>query len=608
MAKTIRHKTLISCEKPFIEAFHRSSVASTILSLKDQSILEVNECFLNLFEYAREEVLGSTALKLNLYENPRDHDTVLRILKERGTLSNYEYSGRTKSGKILKLLFSADILAIHGKDYVMATGMDITDRKEAEERIKESEAMLARAQELAHIGHWEHSLPSQDVRWSDEAYRIFGFKPQECEVNGRFFFDRIHSEDRSRIETVIQNAIEKNAPLDEEFRIVHPDGSIHWVRGKGEVTRDEDGAPRRLFGTILDITERKQADEQLRESEQQYRTLVEQADDGIILVQDAIMKYVSPRMAELLGGTVSELTGSFIADHMDPADAAKVTEMHRRRLAGENFPSVYEVLIKHRDGHSVQAELNVGIVTYRGQPATQVTVRDITERKRAEAALKESEHRYHSLFENMMEGFAYCKMFFDDGGCPVDFEYIDVNPVFERVTGLANVVGKKATSVIPGIRETYPDALDIYGRVAATGRPERFELNLQSIDKWLSISVYSTRRGYFAAVFADITERKQMENALRSSQEMATGILNASNEPILLIDLDHVVLEANEACARTFHVERSELIGRRTLDFFPAEVAPKRLRAADEAAQTGKPVRFEEEHEGRYYLYQPLPA
>lgn len=337
MAKTIRHKTLISCEKPFIEAFHRSSVASTILSLKDQSILEVNECFLNLFEYAREEVLGSTALKLNLYENPRDHDTVLRILKERGTLSNYEYSGRTKSGKILKLLFSADILAIHGKDYVMATGMDITDRKEAEERIKESEAMLARAQELAHIGHWEHSLPSQDVRWSDEAYRIFGFKPQECEVNGRFFFDRIHSEDRSRIETVIQNAIEKNAPLDEEFRIVHPDGSIHWVRGKGEVTRDEDGAPRRLFGTILDITERKQADEQLRESEQQYRTLVEQADDGIILVQDAIMKYVSPRMAELLGGTVSELTGSFIADHMDPADAAKVTEMHRRRLAGENF-------------------------------------------------------------------------------------------------------------------------------------------------------------------------------------------------------------------------------------------------------------------------------
>jgi PAS domain S-box-containing protein len=100
---------------------------------------------------------------------------------------------------------------------------------------------------------------------------------------------------------------------------------------------------------------------------------------------------------------------------------------------------------------------------------------DVTRRKQAEEALQRSERRYHSLFENMLDGFAYCKMLFDDQMRPVDFVYL-VNDAFGKLTGLESVTGKKVTEVIPGITEAHPELFETYGRVALTGRPESFEI------------------------------------------------------------------------------------------------------------------------------------
>lgn len=148
--------------------------------------------------------------------------------------------------------------------------------------------------------------------------------------------------------------------------------------------------------------------------------------------------------------------------------------------------------------------------------------------KRLHVRLVQShEERYRSLSENMFEGFAYCRMLFEDAR-PSDFVYLHVNSSFERLTGLKDVEGKKVTEVIPGIREDYPELFEIYGRVATTGQPEKFEIYLEPIAAWLSISVYSTEKEHFIAVFENITDRKKAEEKLLSLSitDELTGLYN----------------------------------------------------------------------------------
>jgi PAS domain S-box-containing protein len=135
---------------------------------------------------------------------------------------------------------------------------------------------------------------------------------------------------------------------------------------------------------------------------------------------------------------------------------------------------------------------------------------DITERKQAEDALGANEELYRSLFENMPGGIAYCEMYFDVNDRPMDFTYRVVNNAFESLTGLRNVVGRKASEVIPGMHESDPQLLEIYGRVSKTGQAERFETSVASLQKGFWISVYSPKRGYFVTIFEDTTSPQRI--------------------------------------------------------------------------------------------------
>lgn len=133
------------------------------------------------------------------------------------------------------------------------------------------------------------------------------------------------------------------------------------------------------------------------------------------------------------------------------------------------------------------------------------------QRQEAESALLKSERQYSALFENMAEGFAYCKMLFDEDGNPQDFVYVAVNRAFGALTGLDNVIGRKVSEVIPGIKEWHPEVFEIYGRVARTGRAETFEIDFKLLGARLAVSAYSFEQDYFAAVFSDITAQKRLE-------------------------------------------------------------------------------------------------
>jgi len=141
-------------------------------------------------------------------------------------------------------------------------------------------------------------------------------------------------------------------------------------------------------------------------------------------------------------------------------------------------------------------------------------------RRQSEHSLQESEEKYRSLFANMLEGFAYCKILLDKNNQPEDFVYLEVNDAFERLTGLRkeDIIGKRATQVIPGIKESHPELFRIYGHVALTGEKDKFDIYFKPLHIWLSISVYSPQKEYFFVVFDNISERKKDEENIHWHQ------------------------------------------------------------------------------------------
>ena len=185
----------------------------------------------------------------------------------------------------------------------------------------------------------------------------------------------------------------------------------------------------------------------------------------------------------------------------------------------------YPLIQSRLSGHTVRLD---AVVSDDGKEC-RVIVADITERRKAaEAALKMSEDHHRLLFENMLNGIAYCRMIFEDGR-PVDFIYDQVNTRFETLTGLKNIEGKKGSEVIPGFKKTSSNMLEIYGRVASTGQPERFEFYGEPLKIWLEISVFSLKKDNFVTIFDNITLRKQADIELKklsvAIEQSPTGVV-----------------------------------------------------------------------------------
>jgi len=194
---------------------------------------------------------------------------------------------------------------------------------------------------------------------------------------------------------------------------------------------------------------------------------------------------------------------------------------------------------------------------------------DVTERAETTAALRQSEERVRGVFATMMEGFAYCRMLYDEEGRRDDFEYLEVNPAFAELTGIEGAVGRRVTELIPSIKDLNPELLDIYGEVAETGMPAEFDIDFAPLDKWLHVSATRPREGEFVAVFYDITERKEAERLARESGDHFRMALRNAPVSVAMQDTDlRYVWAYNQRSARP-----EAIIGKRDADIFTAEEA-----------------------------------
>ncbi len=212
--------------------------------------------------------------------------------------------------------------------------------------------------------------------------------------------------------------------------------------------------------------------------------------------------------------------------------------------------------------------------------------------KHDEELLRKSRDSYRSLFEHMLDGVAHCRMIFEDGK-PVDMEYLEVNSAFAQITGLKNVVGRRANEVIPDFSQHNPESLEMFGKVATDCIPRRWEHYLADLDRWFSLSIYSPARGEVVIVTCNITERKKAEETLRRSREQLKAFIQHAPISIAMFDMNMNYLATSGRWLTEYGRGYAELVGRNHYDVYPD--IPKQWKAAHQRGLKGETLKNEED-------------
>ena len=262
-------------------------------------------------------------------------------------------------------------------------------RKQIEIELRTNEIRLTEAQHIANLGNWEWDVATNNVRWSNELYRIFGLQPQERGATFGKFLTYVHPDDRKLAQRAIENALRDKVLPNYDYRIIRPDGTVRALQCRGEVIVDETGRVTGLWGTTQDITERKRTEEALTQSEQRFRDLFENASD-VIYTADFEGNFTSLNRSgeRMTGYSREEALHLNFSQVVSPETLKMVQEMTRRKLNSCD-ETVYELEMLRKGGEPLLVEVSSRAIYERGKPVgIQGIGRDITERKQVEAELE----------------------------------------------------------------------------------------------------------------------------------------------------------------------------------------------------------------------------
>ncbi len=461
--------------------------------------------------------------------------------------------------------------------------IDVTAKQKSQQALEASEERNRLVIQAADIGTWDWNLITGEVIGSPRTLSILGLPP-ESEFSYEIFRARVHPDDRDRIDRAVKAAIEQHDDYHVEMRLIWPDGSNHWLHARGCVYYDSAGQPVRMAGANFDITERKRTERLVRDSEQRYG-LVALWDWNIATGED----YMSPRLKELLGYAVDELPNvveSFY-EILHPDDRSAVDTALKLHLEGCQ-PYSIELRMRHKDG-SYRWVLSRGeaLRDETGRAYRMVgAIADITERRKIEEALQESEKQHRSLIENMTDGFMLGELIYDADGEPCDFRSLLANSAMERQTGLnkTEVASRTAREIVPHLKAATCRA---FHHVVTTGEPVHFENYSDDLGRYFECRVYRPAPGQFATIYRDITARKHDEQALRqlnedlerrvaertaalsASEEQLATILKTASDAIIIMDEAGVIKSVNLAAEKMFGHTAADMIEKDLSMFIP---------------------------------------
>jgi len=575
--------------KLFRALIDQSNDAVWVVDPETLRFLDVNEKACRDLRYPREELLARSVPDIDRSLDPSSHAAVTEQLRGSGFVVK-ETVHQRKDGSTFPVEISLKSVELD-RSYIVVVSRDISERKQSEEALRESQQRFS--------GIIASAMDA--IITVDEQQRIILFNA----AAEKMF--------RCREADALGQPIERFIP--QRFRAAHFDhfrkfeatgvtkrtmaalGALSAVRADGQefqieasISKVESGG-KRLFTVILrDITERKQAEEELRQGEERFRLFIEHAPAALAMF-DREMRYlhVSRRWRTDYGLGDRDLRG---VSHYEvfPGIPERWKVAHRNGLAGR--------ILREEDDRFDRADGSVRWIRWEIRPWHDATggiggivifTEDVTERRMAEQLLRESEENYRTLFNSMAEGFCTIEMQFNEDNEPVDYRFLEVNPAFERLTGIQNGRGKTMREIAPQHEQHW---FATYGKVALTGTPARFENLAAQLHRWYDVHAFRVGEPHerrVAIFFDDITSRKQSEDRLREYERVVENV----EDMIAVVDSKYryVIVNRSFLCCRD--MEREQVIGRRVDEVLNREIFESVVKSKMDECFTGKVVQYE---------------
>ena len=536
-AKLIAANEEFRREKEQLDGLFELSPDAVILTDDDFHVLRVNKEFTRIFGYTAEEAAGQWLPDLIVPEELRAESLKHRDRLSSGNKVELETIRQRKDGIRFDVSVMAKSISL-GFDQaaIYLIYRDITERKKAERKLRRSEGYLAEAQKMTHTGSWAWNLRTGVLFWSREIFSIYDYEYQEMGVTWPQFLERIHPEDRPQIEQSARMEASGKEWLDSQndFRIILPDGTIKRLHSVAHPVRDESGQITEVVGTVMDVTEPwkartdlekafeeiKQRTEAARRSERELRDVVNTVPAHVWSTSpEGHVDFVNDRWLQFTGLALDEAFGWKWEAVLHPDDRTRVVaDWHTALKNGRAMES--EARVRRADGEycwwfirNVPLRDETGkLVRWYG------TAIDIEDRKRAEQALRKSEERWRSVFENSAIGVALTDL---------DGRFLATNHVYQTIVGYTEEE-LRALCFLDVTHEDYREANWALITELLEGKRRQFQIEKKYRRKdgssiWVSNNVSlvpGTERvpRFIMALSEDITERKRAEQALRRSE------------------------------------------------------------------------------------------
>lgn len=561
-----------------MQLLFESSPDILAITASNNHFVKVNPGFSEILGYSEEEL---TFQNFENFVHPDDRLDTLKEYEETvsGERQSNNYINRwiTKTGDIRYISWSSSDL-FGEDDFVFAFGRDVTDLKLAEQEIVEANQKLKTAQEIAHLGYWEHDLETNKLFWSEEVYNIWGLDPDQHDQTIEDFRKSIHPDDLEYFDTQQEIAISGDDDLDIEFRIILPDGTIKWVHEIGSTANSEGGKSIIFEGTVQDITEKKELELLLKQTTRLAKVgswefkVRDNEDDSMYWSE------LTREIFEVDKNYKPTLNSGF---EFYEKESKKVIQHAVDEAIEQGTPFDKELEITTAKGNTKYVRCIVQAIIIDSKTERLVgSFQDITDRVKAEKEririLESISDAFYALDKNW--NFTY----FNN----------EAESLLNRTA--EELLGKNIWEEFPDAKESELHAY--YLEAVKTNSSITFEYYYPPIDRWLEISVYPRRQG-LSIFFRDITDRKEAAIKLQEAYEERENILQSIADGFFTLDKTWNVTYWNRAAEVLLQTPKQDIIGQNLWDVFEDATDLPSYTNYHRVMHLGKPLSFEDYYE-----------